>query len=380
MGDGKAHAKLSASGAHRWMNCAASISIEEQAGPRESSDFADEGTAAHNVAEMCLQRNLNADDYAGVFIEVGEKEFEVNDEMVNSVQDYLDHVRSLEGVLVVEQEVSFSDWVPGGFGTADAIVMKENEIHVIDLKYGKGKFVSAFENPQGMLYGLGVISEYGDLFDFDKLVLTIVQPRMDNISEYEISKADLLKFGEKAAQAADLALSQFPPFNPGTEQCFFCAGTGTCEALAKHNMALAVEGFETVTEHGELKDLGVLEEDQIIHILKHISGFKKWANSFEAHAQSRLESGKQLKGYKIVRGKSNRKWRDEDAAAKALTRKLTKKGAYTQKIISPAEAEKRLGKENVIVKKHAFKPEGGLTIAVESDPRPAVSCDPTDGF
>lgn len=375
MGDPAAHAKLSASGAVRWMACPASVRMEELY-PRSSSKYAEEGTAAHSLAETCLRAYKDADYYIG-------QEFEqhiVDLEMAEYAQEYVNYVRALDGFLDIERRVDFSKWVPGGFGTADAILLKDGTIDVVDLKYGKGVQVDSANNPQGMLYGLGAYHEFSHIYEIEQLRLTIVQPRMDHISEWEISTEDLLAFGEEASKAAELALTDDPPFNPGPKQCLFCGAKAVCPARAEQNLELAVEGFETVTNHGPLKKVTGLTNDEIAHILHNVDSLKSWANSIEAHAQDLLERGETVEGFKLVRGRSIRKWRDEAAAAKSLVNKLNKKGAYTEKLISPTQAEKLLGKNSAILQKHCYKPEGKPTIAVESDKRPAILDDATDGF
>lgn len=375
MGDGIAHAKLSASGAHRWMNCPASVRMEEDH-PRLGSKFAAEGTAAHALGETCLREHRDADYYIDHIFE----DHTVDLEMAENVQEYLDYVRSFDGELIVEQRVDFSPWVPGGFGTADAIVLKDDVVHVIDLKYGKGIRVHAEDNPQGKLYALGVLHEFLAIYEVEEFVITIVQPRMDHVSEWRITKEALLAWGVEVVGAAAEALDRHSKFNPGAKQCQFCGAKPVCPALAEHNMSLALEGFETVTEHGELKELAGLSRTEIAHILHNVDGLKNWANAVEAHAQGLLERGEPLDGFKLVEGRSLRQWSDEAAAEKALVRKLTKKGAYTQKLISPAQAEKKLGKDSPILKNHVTKPPGKPTIAVESDKRPALTINVTEGF
>ncbi len=375
MSDGKAHATLSASGAHRWMRCPGSVRMEDGI-ERPSSVFAAEGTAAHTFAEECLRKGYSADQLIGEIFEGHEATLE----MAEYVQEYLDFVRSIEGNLVIEQRVDFSPWAPGGFGTADAIVLNDGTIHVIDLKYGKGVRVEADENYQAMLYGLGVINDFGALFDIKRLVLTIVQPRLDHVSEKEISVEDLLAWGTLVVEAAQATIGDDTQLVPGKTQCRFCAAKDRCPALAETNLKLINNGFETYEKPGQRKQLDVLLPEQIALILNNIDGVASWAKSVEAYAQELLENGETVPGYKMVTGRSFRKWSDEEAASKALVRKLTKKKAFTEKLISVAQAEKILGKEHKLIKDYAFKPEGKPTIAHESDKREAISTNIADGF
>lgn len=375
MGDGKAHAKLSASGAHRWMRCPGSVKMEEGI-ERPTSKYAEEGTAAHAFAERCLLENYDADQLIGETFEG----YEATLEMAGFVQEYLDYVRAIEGHLVVEQRVDFSEWAKGGFGTADAIILNDDTAHVVDLKYGKGVQVDADDNYQAMLYGLGVINGYSSLFDIKHLVLTIVQPRLDHISERKISVEDLLTWGNRVYEAAEVALSDNADLVPGDAQCRWCAAKDRCPALAKQNLQLINNDFASFDEPGERKGIETLTPEQISSILKNINGLTKWCKDIEAYGQELLEQGETVPEHKLVIGRSNRQWVDEEAASKALVRKLTKKEAYIEKLISPAQAEKKLGKDSRIIKDHAYKPDGKITIAHESDKRKAITMNIAEGF
>lgn len=375
MGDGKAHATLSASGSSRWLNCPGSVRMEAGI-ERPSSPYAAEGTAAHGLAEKCLRNNLDAAQLIGETF----NEHEATQEMVDYVQEYLDYVRSIKGNLIIEQRVDFSRWAPGGFGTADAIILNDGTINVIDLKYGKGVRVDAEENSQAMLYALGVVNDFGDLYEIKDLILTIVQPRLDHISEYEITLEDLLTWGCKVVEAAQATIGEDTELVPGKVQCRFCAAKDRCPALAEHNLKLINDGFETYETPGTRKHIDKLLPEQIALILNNIDGITKWAKDLEAYAQSQLELGEEIPDYKLVQGRSLRKWADEEAASKALVRKLTKRQAYTEKLISVAQAEKLLGKDSPLINKHAFKPEGKPTIAHVSDKRKAITVNIADGF
>lgn len=367
MGDDKAHATLSASGASRWMNCPGSVRMEAGI-DRPSSPYAAEGTAAHELAESCLRKNYNADQLIGEIFYGHEATLE----MAEYVQDYLDFVRGIEGNLMIEQRVDFSKWAPGGFGTADAIILNDDTAHVVDLKYGKGLRVDADNNSQAMLYGLGAYSDFGSLFDIKKFRLVIVQPRLDHLSEFEITLEDLLAFGKKVIEAAQKTVGEDTELVPGTTQCRFCAAKDRCPALAERNMKLINEGFESYERPGERKQIDELTPEQIALILKNIDGVANWAKGLEARGQELLEKGVNVPEFKLVAGRSLRKWIDEETASKALVHKLTKKKAFTEKLISVAQAEKLLGKDSKILKDHAFKPEGKPTIAHESDKREAI--------
>lgn len=371
-----AHAKLSASGAHRWMACPASISMEAEFSD-EGSVYAAEGTAAHELAETCLRQEQNAADHYEKVIDG----FEVDMEMVEAVQMYLDYVRDLPGTRFIEQRVDFSPWVPEGFGTADAIVIRDGVATVVDLKYGKGVRIDAEENPQAMLYGLGALNDFGFLHDVEMLKLVIIQPRLDHISEWEISRDDLDRWALYSVQpAAETALSDEPAFNPGPKQCQFCKARATCRALTEFNLRTAVADFEDLENIGETVRPFHLTDDEIALVLPKLDILTNWAKAIEAWAIGRLETGNEIPGYKLVEGRSIRKWEDEEAAGKALARKLGAKVAYVRKLITITDAEKRLGKKDPLISKYTHKPPGKPTIAPVSDKRQALEVNPTEGF
>lgn len=378
----KLHAKLSASGAHRWIGCPASVSMEAQFPEGDkASPFAAEGTAAHDLAETCLRLGKNAKEYIGHTFEADGLSFVVDDDMAEAVQLYVDYVRDLPGKLLIEQRVDFSPWVAGGFGTADAIVLNDGVATVADLKFGRGVKVDADENPQAMSYALGALNEYDFLFDVHTFRLAIVQPRLDHVSEWEISRDDLLAWADDLLKpAAELALSDEPPMHPGEKQCRFCRAKGACRALAEFNIQVATEGFSVVGDPIKTTDPKVLSSEEIAELMPSLDMLANWVKAVEAHALAELEIGRDIPGYKLVAGRSLRKWADENDAEAALRKKLKVADVYTKKLISPAQAEKKLGKGNRIVAEHCIKPQGKPAIAPISDKRPALEIDPTEGF
>jgi len=199
------HAKLSASGSKRWINCPGSVKLEEQF-PDVENEYALYGTEAHKLAEFCLDHHLDAHEYPK-----DRHGIEVDDEMIAGVQEYLNYVRSLEGECFIEQRVDFSPWAPGGFGTADCIRVTDNTLTVVDLKFGKGVQIFVEDNTQGILYALGAWHEYGFLYDIETIKIIIVQPRLDHIDEWEIDLQDLKIWGDVIRERAEIALSENAP-------------------------------------------------------------------------------------------------------------------------------------------------------------------------
>jgi hypothetical protein len=361
-----AHAKLSASGAHRWMACPGSVNAEGGRVDRTSS-FAEEGTRAHDIMEIALKSGKPC------------RELTQDHEMADFVQVYVDYVNSLikkEDSVFIERRVDFSEWVPGGFGTADTIIMDGDRIHIVDLKYGKGVAVFAENNPQAMLYALGAYADFMFMGDFETIRISIVQPRLDSISEWEIGVTDLLKFGETVRQAAEATEAPKAKRIPGEKQCKFCKAKADCPALMKLTSDTLMADFDQLDE---ATPPNRLDDEQMRVALENKHLIEAWLLSVENFAKERLAMGEPFPGFKLVEGRSVRRWSDEKEAELGLTAFIGPDDAFTRKLISPTQAEKLLGKtKKGLIQDLIVKPPGSPSLAKESDPRPAITATISD--
>lgn len=373
-----AHAKLSASGAVRWLNCPGSVKAEEGFKDKGSS-FAQEGTAAHELSELALLHDREPLDWIGHPL-VENSEWIVDEEMANYVQVYTDYCRAIAkdaDETFVEQRVSYADWVPDGFGTNDfgALDFTNKRIKIADLKYGKGVQVDAENNPQAMLYGLGTYAEFGWVTDFEWVDIAIVQPRLDHISEWSISVKELLKWAEWVSQRAEIALSDDAERVPGEKQCRFCKAKATCPALMKYTEDIIMAEFEDLDD---LPSPDILSQKELRRVLEHKGLIEGWLSSVESVVRERLENGQDFPGFKIVEGRSLRRWGDEIEAETKLSDMLGEK-LFTKKIISPAQAEKALKKnERKVLDDLVIKPKGKPTLVPDNDKRPPINLSSED--
>ena len=363
-----AHAKLSASGSSRWLNCTGSVKAE-QSFKDSSSPAAEYGTCAHELADIVLSTGKDIDSFLGQTLSDAPS-VKVDQEMIDNVQGYVNYVQSFGGEQFYEVRLDYSHLVPNGFGTSDAVVIVDNVIHVIDLKMGKGVVVDAENNTQGMLYALGAVEEYGYLYDFDKVVIHIYQPRVSNFSTWELSILDLTLFGEYVTKQAIEALSDDAPRTPGDKQCQWCKAKATCPALLKHAEQTINADFDNLDD---LPDVDSLTPDKLSVILSNKKLIESWLKAVEEHISHTLLDGEEFPGFKLVAGRSLRKWANEDEAQEQLITLLDEQ-AFEKKLLTVAKAEKALGaKRKKEIENLIIKPEGKPTLAPESDKRPSIN-------
>lgn len=368
-----AHPKLSSSGSHRWLNCLGSVEAEE--GLKDSTSAAAlEGSAAHELGELVLTRGGSCQDWVGKPL-IEYNEFIITQEMADYIQEYVDFVKTLPGEHYYEERVDFSDWVPEGFGTSDVITIGDGFICCADLKYGKGLKVEAENNPQAMLYALGAYAEYELTHEIREVIIYIHQPRLDHVSEWRISIEDLLKWGAWVVSQCEIIAEGNAPRTPGEKQCRWCKAKATCPALKSYTENIIMAEFD---ELDAPPDPTTLNPSQLSNILDAKKLIESWLSAVESHAKETLENGDDFPGFKLVEGRSVRRWADESEAAETLGNLLGEQ-AYEKKILTPAKAEKALGKaKKADIQELIIKPQGAPTLAPESDKRPALNISEKD--
>ena len=360
------HALLSASGAHRWLNCTPSARLESDE-PESTSAAAEQGTAAHALAEHKLRRALKQRSKRPVSAWIDDEMETLTDDYVAYVQEHVSIARETCGdpQVLIEQRLDFSHIVPGGFGTGDCVIIAEPTLQIIDLKYGQGVLVEAANNPQLMLYALGALHAFGILYDIETVSVTIYQPRRGNVDTWEISVAELEHWAETEVKPkAELAAAGKGEFCPGS-WCQFCRIAPTCRARAEANLALAKLEFAPPAE---------LSDSEIADVLTRIPQLKTWAADVEAYALSQaVNQGKRWTGFKLVAGRSVRKYTSETDVA-AAAEAAGYKDIWDRKLITLTAMEKLMGKPafNEILGDLVIKPAGKPTLVPASDKRPPL--------
>lgn len=377
----RAHALLSASGAHRWLNCTPSPRLEERYGIKQTSKYADEGTLAHAIGELMLRKDLlnavSSQEYERE-LEALMNEEAFNDEMFDEVPKYVDYCLEQfnaakaitpDAIALVEEKIDLIEFVPDGFGSDDCIIIADGVMEVIDLKYGKGVPVYAVHNKQLMLYGLGALHKYGILYDVHTVRLTVVQPRIDNFSSWDIPAGELLEWANgELREKAKLAFEGKGELQVG-DWCKFCSVKNRCRLLADESLKIAKYEFAKPE---------ILSDEEIADVLKRTPMLTEWANSIFEYAQFQaINNKKQWPGFKVVEGRAVRKWIDEETATSTIFAKfpnLEDNDVLKTKLKGIGEIEKLVGKTEFQNKLSSVvvKPAGTPKLVPAEDKRQAI--------
>jgi hypothetical protein len=360
------HAVLSASSSHRWLECPPSALLCSKAGDT-ASEFAIQGTDAHSLCEYKLKTALGqkSEDPTGNLTYFNEEMADCADMYVQYVMEQLAAAKEKckDPLVLVEQRLDFSRWVPKGFGTGDCVIVADGVLSVIDMKFGVGILVEAERNPQLMCYALGALDLFDGIYDIEQVSMTIFQPRRENISAYTIPKEELLSWADDTLKpTAELAAKGEGEFKAG-EHCRFCKMKATCRKRAEYNLELSRYDFTMPS---------TLEDDEIEAILSKADALVSWASDVKEYALQQAVSGKEWHDWKIVEGRSNRKYVNEHAVAETVE----KAGfdPYEHKLLGITAMTKLLGKTKFEDMLSGFieKPQGKPTLVPMSDKRPAI--------
>lgn len=386
------HAYLSASTAERWINCPGSARLAALYPPSRSA-AADEGTLAHEIARILIEYNAQdlTREEQKKQLAAQQKKVEAFyaehpdmpgsfDSMLRILEPYTTYVwadyqeakqTDPAAIIMAECRVGFDEYVPGGFGTSDVVIIGDGKATVIDLKYGKGVPVSAVNNPQIRLYGLGAVSEFELLYDFDRVKVVIYQPRLDSVTEQELTVAELKDWAENVVKpVAKEAAGDNARICPGTWcDSHFCPAAGKCKARAKWLLEL---------ERFMVKDPNLLTDDELGEILPRLAALGPFQKKVENYAIDALSKGLPIKGWKLVEGMSRRKYTDEDKVAAAVVAAgYAEAMIYERSLLGITKMTELLGKKKfneILADKGLIsKPQGAPKLAPESDPKPAFT-------
>lgn len=397
------HAVLSASSSKQWIHCPPSARLQEGF-PNESSVYAEEGTWAHELCEYKVKKYLHERKKRPQSEFLTEEIDQITDVYAEFVISVIEGMKrnGCEPLCFVEERLDFSNIVPGGFGTGDMVVIGKDEhgrglIHIVDFKAGRGVFVDAHENSQMMLYATGALNAYGYIYEIETVRMSIIQPRLENISTFEMSASDLRAWGESIRPIAKMAFEGKGEQHPG-DWCRFCRAKPVCKACMDEALALAREEFldldgEVLSEDGAadeetdatapynpdssapvFKAPGLVSFQEIIKVLPTLNRISSWIESVFAFVSGEaINHGVPVEGYKVVEGRSKRVFTD----TKAVVDTAVENGytdIYKQELLTLTEFEKMMGKKKFaeILGKYVTKPPGKLALVPESDPRPAV--------
>lgn len=374
-----AHALLSASSSHRWLHCTGAPRLEATF-EDTTSVYAKEGTLAHELCELKLKSYttpMAKGAYTRALNKLKKNEL-WHDEMDETTEVYLDYVKSvllsykISPAVIIEKRVDFSVYVPEGFGTADCLILAGDTLHVIDYKHGKGVVVDADHNPQMMLYALGAMHDYSLLYSFKTIKMAIVQPRVNNISEFELSAEELKEWGETVVKPkAQEAYSEDGHTFEAGEWCGFCRAKKQCKARCEANAAL-----HSATQ----QDPRLISYEELGRYLSVGQDLESWFKDLKEYALSESLKGENVPGWKAVEGRGSRSFVDGDVAIKTLIDAgIDESILYERKVLTLAQIEKTLGKTefNTLVGEQVIKNPGKPTLVVDTDKRPRITNQPT---
>lgn len=371
------HAILSASSSHQWLSCTPSIELEKGF-ENKTSEAAEEGTLAHELGELSLR--LQLEEITKKKFNSEFKKIEANKLYTKDMPDYVEiytdtcmekvaeaKATTPDAIAIVEQKLDFSEWVPDGFGTGDFVIIADGTMEICDLKYGTGTPVSAIGNSQMRLYALGAITEFSFLYDIENVKMTIIQPRLDSISTDEMTVEDLIKWADEVVRPrAELAIKGEGELCVG-DHCKFCNAKPVCRAQEEHNMELAKYEFA---------DSLILSPFEIADVLGRVDSLVSWATKVKEYALEQALKGIEYPGFKVVEGRSNRKWTNEKAIGDILLEQgFLENIIYTKKLTGITNMETAIGKKEVVrlLGDYIEKPPGKPTLAPESDKRPVFN-------
>ncbi len=374
------HALLSASSAHRWLHCTGAPKLEQEF-PDTTSVYAQEGTLAHELCELKLKKYTTVmpkGAYTRAHNKIMKSELWQN-EMESTSETYLEYVKEImlaceiAPVVLIEKRVDFSQYVPEGFGTADCLILAGDTLHVVDYKHGKGVVVDADHNPQMMLYALGAMDELSLLYRFKSVHMVIVQPRVNNISEFTMSAEDLRSWGESVVKPkAEAAISGNGTFEAG-DWCRFCRAKQQCKTRYESNDSLYPE---LSVQH----DPRLITLDELGEYLRRGRDMAAWLEDMKEYALSESLAGAEVPGWKAVEGRGSRAFTDTDEAVDTLVKNgIDESVLYERRVLTLAQMEKAVGKKvfGELVGDLVVKNPGKPTLVEESDKRPRITNQPT---
>lgn len=363
------HARLSPSASERWLRCTPSVAITEDM-PESTSAYADEGTDAHALCQFKVETMLGhvIPDPRPALSYYDQEMEDCSDEYAAYIQETMEKLKESgkQPVVFTEIRLDMSKFIPECFGTCDCCIITDDVLHIVDLKYGKGVEVSADHNTQMMIYALGALEMFGSIYSTSEILMTIFQPRIGNVSTWNISVDNLISWADGYLKPRALLASRGEGEQVAGEHCRFCKAKGSCRARADLNMELAAYDF---------KEPPLLSNSEVGEILSRLDELTAWTNDIRGYAFSAISRGEEIHGWKLVEGRSNRKYTDEEKVAAAVQEAGLDPYEHSVKGITAMTSMLGKKKFNELLGALVIKPNGKPTLAPESDKRPAIEID-----